>query len=219
MALSAKRRARRLAIAVLAVTLPLAPSIVRAAEAPGVPAEVLRGKAYYTTCAGCHGNAGEGFRGMRAPGLAGMPQAYVERQLQLFRSGQRGGPADFYGVAMNGRAKALPSDQAVRDVAAYIATLPRPAAAAAAGDHRRGRELYASCSSCHGERAEGNTGVGAPPLRGLAPWYLEAQLRNFKTGVRGKEGDGPGLQMRAAAAAIPDEAAMHDLSEYLASLP
>lgn len=220
MALFAKRGARRLVIAVLALALPVTPSIVRAADAPGAPAEVLRGKAYYTTCAGCHGNAGEGFWGMRAPRLAGMPQAYVERQLRLFRSGLRGGPADFYGVAMNGRAKALPDDQAVRDVAAYIATLPKGGPAPArSSDHARGKALYESCAACHGDRAQGDPAQSAPPLRGLEPWYLAAQLRNFKTGVRGREGDGPGLQMRAAASAIPDEAAINDLSKYLASLP
>jgi len=188
-----------------------------ASAAPG-EAEVARGRAYYTTCAGCHGNSGEGFVGMHAPRLAGLPRPYVERQLQLFRQDLRGGAADFYGVAMNGRAKALPDDEAVRSVSAYIATLPRASPAVSAGDIDRGRQLYQGCAACHGADAEGVAASGAPPLRGLDGWYLSTQLKNYKAGVRGREGDGPGQLMRAAAAAIPDETAMRDLSAYLTSL-
>ena len=90
--------------------------------------EVARGQAYYVTCQGCHGNAGEGLAGMKAPRLAGLPADYVAEQLDLYRRDVRGGPTDFQGVQMNGRAKALPSDQAVKDVAAYVATLPAPVA-------------------------------------------------------------------------------------------
>ncbi len=180
--------------------------------------DAARGKAYYTTCAGCHGNRAEGQAGMNAPALAGLPADYLIRQLRSFRDGVRGGPADFYGFAMNGRAKAVPGDQAVLDVVAFIATLPRigiaPQASAAAG-----RPLYASCVACHGASGEGNGALGAPPLHGRESWYLAAQLRNFKAGTRGSDAtDRFGQNMRAAAAALPDDAAIEAVSLYLARL-
>lgn len=187
---------------------------------PAVSTAVSRGQAYYTTCAGCHGNTGEGFRGMNAPRLAGLPADYLVRQLSHFRSGLRGGPADFYGVAMNGRAKALGEAQAVTDVAAYIATLPAPhdQPAATGGDVAKGRALYANCAACHGASGEGNADIGAPPLKGDEAWYVARQLANFKSGVRGRDGDEHGQQMRAAVAALPDEAAIMDVAAYIATL-
>ncbi|WP_157218109.1 c-type cytochrome [Flavisphingomonas formosensis] len=188
-------------------------------EAPTIAPEVARGKAWYTTCAGCHGNAGEGFRGMNAPRLAGQSPDYLTRQLVHFRSGVRGGAADFYGVAMNGRAKALPDEQAVHDVVAYIATLPAPPLAPAGeGDATSGRALFESCAACHGARGEGNPTLQAPAIGGLDSWYVARQLANFRKGIRGREGDAEGEQMRAAAALLPDEAADRDVAAYVATL-
>lgn len=187
--------------------------------APEVSSPVARGQAYYTTCQGCHGNAGEGFAGMKAPRLAGLPANYVAEQLLLYRKDLRGGPADFQGVQMNGRAKALPDEQAVHDVAAYIATLPSPPPAkAAATAGGAGAALYESCAACHGARGEGNAELGAPPLAGTDADYLARQLRNFRKGIRGREGDEKGQQMAAAAAILPDEAAIDAVAAHAGAL-
>lgn len=187
-------------------------------SAPEVSPQVARGQAYYTTCQGCHGNAGEGFVGMKAPHLAGLPAAYIAEQLILYRKDVRGGPTDFQGVQMNGRAKALPSEQAVNDVAAYIATLPKPPAPEAVAASKAGAELYQSCAACHGERGEGNAALGSPPLAGTDTAYLARQLRNFKQGIRGRDGDEKGQQMKAAVTLLPDDAAIDAVVAHASAL-
>ena len=137
----------------------------------------------------------------------------------LYRKGLRGGPQDFQGVQMNGRAKALPSDQAVRDVAAYIASLPAPSAPVVpAAEARAGASFYASCAVCHGEKGEGNADAGAPRLAGTDRDYLARQLRNFKSGIRGRGEDTRGAQMRVAVQVLPDDAAIDAVAAYASAL-
>jgi cytochrome c553 len=76
-------------------------------------------------CASCHGPNGEGV-GSVTPPLAGQTQAYLFRQLQAFRDGDRRDPLGL----MAGVAKRVPPG-ASASVAAYYAGLPpagRPAA-------------------------------------------------------------------------------------------
>lgn len=98
---------------------------------PDEPAEASvsgdpgRGEKLYRTCAGCHGPEGRGRHAMNAPRLAGMNDWYLSRQLDHFRQGVRGRHEDdLYGTQMAEMAKMLTDDQAVRDVVAYINTLP-----------------------------------------------------------------------------------------------
>ena len=159
-------------------------------DGPTLPPQVARGQAYYVTCQGCHGNAGEGMAGMKAPRLAGVPASYIAEQLMLYRADVRGGPTDFQGVQMNGRAKALPSDEAVQDVAAYIATLPAPPVAdMPPAQAAAGAGFYGSCAACHGDKGQGVVEMGAPPLAGTSPDYIARQLRNFRADIRGRAGD------------------------------
>lgn len=85
---------------------------------------VENGAQLYTACAACHGSAGEGNEALQAPGLADRDSWYMIRQLNLFRSGYRGGhPEDTVGASMRASARALTDDQSVKDVVAYINTL------------------------------------------------------------------------------------------------
>ena len=182
---------------------------------------LARGKAYYTTCAACHGVNGEGNPYMHGPRLTLQGPDYLLRQLRNYRRMARGGLADFYGWQMNGRANALPGDQAIHDVVAYIDQLPDTHARdTLGGDARRGKPLYDSyCASCHGGAAEGIPALDSPPLAGLEGWYQLEQLRKFKDGTRGShEADVPGQQMKAAMAPIGDEQAMIDIIGYINSL-
>lgn len=45
------------------------------------------------------------------------------------------------------------------------------------------------CTVCHGAQLKGNENIQAPRLSGLSDWYLERQLLNFKTRVRGDHPD------------------------------
>lgn len=189
-----------------------------------MPADPERGRAFYTTCAGCHGDRAQGQRQMHAPNLTGLSPEYLVRQLRNYRAQWRGNAEDFYGFQMIGRASALPGDRALRDVAAYIQTMPAVSSAPTHGDAKRvdakrGADLYASCAACHGERAEGNEALSSPPLRQLDDWYMQTQLKNFKAGIRGRsEHDTLGIQMREAAKVLPDDAAIAAVVAYIKTL-
>lgn len=184
------------------------------------PAEVARGRALFTACAGCHGNQAEGRPAMHAPNLTGLGTAYILKQLRAFRAGHRGNTADEYGFMMIGRAQALSGDRALRDVAAFIGTLTtqRSSSTSVAGRVDRGRTLFAPCARCHGADAEGNLGLGAPALRQQDDRYLEIQMRHFASGIRGANpNDIAGAQMRAAANALPNTKAVADVIAYIES--
>lgn len=83
-----------------------------------------------------------------------------------------------------------------------------------------GSALFAPCVACHGSKAEGNAALNAPALAGQHAAYLQRQLRNFRTGLRGAHAsDKPGAQMRTVAATIKDEASVARLASYAAALP
>ncbi len=93
---------------------------------PTLEGDPARGQQLYATCVACHGADGAGNQQMNAPPLTGSHDWYLERQIQNFRQGIRGAdPADTFGALMRPMAMTLPDDQAVRDVVAYIMTLPR----------------------------------------------------------------------------------------------
>jgi len=102
---------------------------VTSLEAPLPPAEVkgdlAAGKTQFTTiCAACHGEKAEGKPELKTPALVGQNDWYLVAQLKKFKDGHRGyDPADVTGLQMKGMAATLPTDQAVQNVVAYIATI------------------------------------------------------------------------------------------------
>jgi cytochrome c553 len=200
------------------------------AQTRSVDGDRARGQAFYVTCAGCHGPSGGGIRGMQAPNLTLLTSDYLVRTLIGFRSGWRGSKNDYYGFQMHGRARALPDEQAIRDVVAYIDALPdviapvaKPAPSkptgATANALARGRDLFVNCASCHGERGEGIVELGAPRLADMETWYVKRQMENFASGIRGTHPDDPyGQQMAAAMADVSDAASMDAIIDYLSTL-
>ncbi len=82
-----------------------------------------------------------------------------------------------------------------------------------------GNAHYATCVACHGDNAQGDRAMGAPRLNHLQAVYIDAQLRKFRSGLRGGEGaTDAAKQMAAMAAVLPDEQAIADVSAYIASL-
>jgi len=76
-----------------------------------------------------------------------------------------------------------------------------------------------TCASCHGAAGEGSVALSAPALAGQQQAYLQRQLQHFRDGLRGTaEGDRGGMQMVALASAL-DDAAILELTSYLAGLP
>jgi cytochrome c553 len=90
-----------------------------------VSGDAARGKDFYSmTCGACHGPDGEGNETLNSPSLRGLDDWYLVRQYGNFRDGLRGAHAeDRYGQQMQRMSKVLKSDQDIRDVAAYLASV------------------------------------------------------------------------------------------------
>ncbi len=91
---------------------------------PTIEGDIELGKQAYETCIPCHGEYGQGAQALDAPRLSKQHDWYVVRQLENFKAGIRGGhQSDVYGAQMRIMSQMLESDERVRAVAAYIATL------------------------------------------------------------------------------------------------
>ncbi len=193
-----------------------------------VAANPAAGQAQYVVCATCHGRQGEGVQPQGAepgptngPKLAGQPAWYIERQLQYFKSGVRGGADDVMGQQMAAFAATLADDEAVRNMAAYIASLPNvPAQRTIVGDIANGQDIYdRNCAACHLDDGAGTWYTDAPPLAGQSDWYLVTQLANFRAGIRGMHAeDDYGEQMVQMATAMADEEEIKDVAAYINTL-
>ncbi len=183
--------------------------------------DVKSGEALYATCSTCHGPQAEGNRDLNAPKLSGQGKWYLLQQLRSFRQGIRGThEGDLYGKQMVPFASMLADDAALRDVVAYIASLPevRPAATVL-GDPQRGKVLYSTCSSCHGTEGQGVWATHAPRLSNMSDWYLKRQMQNFRNGVRGEHPqDFNGSQMASMARVLSDDRAIDDVIDYMHTL-
>lgn len=199
--------------ALLAICCLLFASSARTDDEPVIPPDE------FVYCTVCHGVQMKGNVSIEAPRLSGMDAAYIERQLRAFRNGWRGTHEnDIAGMEMRPMAAIL-TDREIAAAARYVNSVSsEPPEPTIDGDAERGEVLYASCAACHGPRAEGVPALGSPALTGLNDWYLVTQLENFRDGTRGSRPDDTyGSQMRAAAAALPDEAAIRDVVSYINS--
>ena len=89
-----------------------------------VDGDVEAGKKAYEVCVPCHGEFGEGAQSLDAPRLSNQHDWYLVRQLENFKAGVRGTHlSDIYGAQMRIMAQMLETDEQVRAVAAYIATI------------------------------------------------------------------------------------------------
>lgn len=77
-----------------------------------------------------------------------------------------------------------------------------------------GTQLYRRCIACHGARAEGREAMKAPRLAGQHAWYLEQQLKLFRSEERK---GGNAKRMYPYAKQLTDED-IKELSKYLEGL-
>lgn len=212
------RQAARTRPAVLAVSC-LA-FMLAALSAPAKAED--RAKVYFDKlCSACHGLGGEGIKDVAAPAIAGLPEWYIDGQVQKFQAGLRGlHPADLPGMRMRPMALSIKSDDDRKAIAKYVAALPQPKLEnTVKGSLVRGEQLYQTCVACHGADGKGNQQVQAPRIAGASDWYLLTQLKNFKAGVRGADPakDPMGASMRGMAMALDDQA-MLDVVAYITRL-
>ena len=122
---------------------------------------------------------------------------------------------------------ALPDEQALEDVAAYIATLQssNPPRSETTGDPVKGMEEYLQCTNCHGFRGQGYKGrkgetplYDSPRLAGQHDWYIIRQLQNFRDGIRGVTEDKPGNNMRARAITLTDDQTIKNIAAHISTL-
>lgn len=185
------------------------------------PPDAAAGSALYAVCSACHGAQGEGNAALNAPKLSGQDTQYMVQQLKHFQRGVRGAhEQDIFGRQMAPMAATLADDSAIKNVLAYIETLPdKRTAATVTGDVAHGQSLYTTCGVCHGADGMGKPGLSAPRLAGIDDWYLVRQLNNFKQGVRGGHADDRhGKQMAMMAAMLIDDQAVQDLVAYVNTL-
>ncbi|GAB5497783.1 MAG: hypothetical protein PsegKO_00940 [Pseudohongiellaceae bacterium] len=184
--------------------------------------DINAGQAAYAACASCHGQQGEGNVALNAPKLAGQQPWYIERQLDYFKQGVRGGEGDTYGQQMTAFASMLADDAAVRNVAAYIGTFDDVPAeqTISGGDIDNGYDIYdKNCAACHLDNAEGTWYTDAPKLAGMSDWYFVRQIQNFRAGIRGNHPDDDyGEQMVFMARSMSGQEEMEDVAAYINSL-
>jgi cytochrome c553 len=184
---------------------------------------MARGRELFENCQPCHGVQGGGSLALRAPAIAGLPDWYVASELTKFKGNIRGAhPDDNEGHRMRPMARTLYHPGDLESVSGYVASMPKVAVhQMLAGDVAAGQKQYmAICVACHGPDGRGNQAMNAPPLVGQADWYLVAQLKKFKTGMRGVHPDDiTGSQMRAMSSTLADTTAMHDVVAFIKTLP
>jgi len=181
-----------------------------------------RGKQLYAGCVSCHGPDGHGVPKLRSPQIAGQHGSYVEDQLLKFKNGFRGShPKDTEGLKMKAFVLMLPTNEDVKKVSNYIATFKpiEKKPTFGTGKAEKGKTLYTDCLLCHGDKAQGKPELKSPSLQHLQDWYMLAQLKKFKDGVRGgNPNDITGSQMRLVAANLTDEQAMKDVIAYIQTI-
>ena len=141
------------------------------------PPDAVASKAKAQTCFACHGENGISIS-PEIPNLAAQPPLSITYQLIQFRGQQR------KGGAMEALAAPL-SDQDMRDIAAYFASLPPPPAKSGNADQiAKGQSISSAqyCNSCHGPQLQGQKHIAR--LAGQSKEYLVTQLKNIRSGAR-----------------------------------
>jgi cytochrome c553 len=201
--------------------LPALALAVAGCDATPPPVGMERGAELFETCQPCHGANGVGDPAIAAPAIAGLPQWYIESQLQSFQNGWRGKHAeDLPGLRMRPMAVSLNRDGDIASVAEYVASLePAFPPSTLHGNAGAGAAQYEQvCVACHGPDGRGNELLRSPPIVQLHDWYLVQELENFRTGARGTHPDDVwGATMRVNAVLLSDQA-MRDVIAYVQTL-
>ena len=181
-----------------------------------------RGKQLYVNCTICHQADGGGSALLEAPAINNLSEKYIVEQLKKFKAGIRGGhPDDIAGLRMLPMAQTMVTEEDMQAVAAYVASLPSSSKEPTieGGDATKGQAAYAVCIACHQANGIGNDLLNSPSLIHQYDWYQLAQLKKFKSGVRGADPrDITGAQMRPMTMTLVDEQAMKDVVAYIQTL-
>ncbi len=168
--------------------------------------DLRNGRDINELCAGCHGEFGQGGKDGEYPRIAGMPMAYIVKQMHLFRDRKldnmamleyvnpRDFPAeDVYDVSgylaqlelltqLPPIDESQPFDPLERlQMARRVLNIPRTET----GDADKGRILYnKECRSCHGTDGWGRHDRDVPMIAGQHTKYLLRQVDKYRQGIR-----------------------------------
>jgi cytochrome c553 len=157
------------------------------------PTDIGHGATLALRCTICHGPTGISYA--NSPNLAGQYAAVIYKQLRDYKSGIRSS------AIMTAMAQKL-SEQEMRQLAAYYASVPRPHTTRANADMpaivRWGDPMrnIAPCGSCHGDI---DHTMASPWLDGAPKEYLRTELLRFARGERTNDING---QMRVMARSL-----------------
>ena len=133
-----------------------------------------------------------------------------------------GGKEGRMNPVMSGMAMPL-SDQDMKDLAAYFASLNMSEGATPKDVQETGAMLYKagdaergipSCAACHGPRGNGSSLAKFPKISFQHPEYIKSQLEQFRDGVRNNDLNGV---MQDIAKKLTDKD-IETLSKYLGGL-
>jgi cytochrome c553 len=103
-----------------------------------------------------------------------------------------------------------------------VAVMVSGASFAAGGDAANGKKIFMegkgdamACMGCHGEKADGNDGMGAPRLANLGQAYVIKQLTDFAGDKRTPAGIGAQMPVFAKALSTEDR---RDVAAYVSTL-
>ena len=189
-----------------------------------------KGKEINSTCAGCHGEFGQGGSRGEYPRLAGQRAAYLADQLKSFRARKRVN-IPMYPYTQE---RELP-DEDIKDVAAYLASIELPTKwpvfketddaltrltltervmiiPRAPGNLGNGEAIYQkSCVTCHAKNGMGRGKF--PMLVGQYTSYLKRQMEKYVKGERPHDEEGVGGLLNTL-----KEEDMQDILAYLTSI-
>jgi len=124
-------------------------------------------------------------------------------------------------MQMRPMAMSLATDAEITVISEYVSKLQpkKPTPTLAGGDPVRGKSLYTVCTACHQADGNGMQALKAPPLTHANDWYMAAQLKKFKIGIRGTNPkDVSGATMRPMAQTLTDDKAIADVVAYIVTL-
>ena len=187
----------------------LAASVALAlAAVPARAADVAAGKEKAELCVGCHGENGVS-QMENMPSLAGQLDQFIQWQLIYFRAGAR------KNEQMQPIVEQL-SNEDIRNLGAYFASLPPPKAAEDKNPDlsKKGAQAAAGrrCAACHTESYAGDK--AAARIAGQRADYLVKALSDYKSGTRS---GGAQAAMSEVAHPLSDEE-IEALAHYLAHL-
>jgi cytochrome c553 len=231
------RRRTSAGAGILAALLLASPLAVRAEHAqlalPATEPDLMTGKDINGVCAGCHGEFGQGGKNGEYPRIAGMPRAYLYRQVKLFQKNTRPNLPMLEHV----HERQL-SDQEILDISAFLEKIELPTRLPPVdenapgfnayqrlldskkvvqvpiyeGNTANGQRIYnKECRSCHGKEGWGDREKAVPQLAGQYTEYLLRQVAKYTKKIRVHDADAPDEELLAELS--PEE--IRDVFAYL----